>query len=703
MVDNYVKAATMAYRQAAKIPMLVSGRIEGFPSDKSNFLQLTSVWSQTDLASYKETKFLKSAIVDKTTLVGEQTTHALSLDSINKSTYKGDLRALVKTVTKEEKGESEQIIQIWHKDYLRDSFNLKDIDAHGKVYFDSEFGSLQLSEDSTKLIYIAEKKLAKKLPFLNQGQVAEGVEVGTQYDYREDWGEQLVGKVNPVVALMDLTSVQPATVQVFDQVPSNLSPGKVKFWQNGIVGIAYKNQPRKLGKVYCSNRDTVLFYLDFEGNYRELRNGTQINDEIGITDVVVHSESGRLCWFERLLYKNSNDKLYPGPHMAESSIVVLDKLDGEPYSIDTRTSDVSTWGGMFIPSISERSWVNEDSFLISCCMQQTLVPVLVNCKDKNIKVLSDGNENVSILDVHEGFVLGCKSDPVTYPHLVLSRWEDGLSMKPVFPSVSLENTSWAPLTLIPDGLEEDTIFAYKAIHLGSNEPNRPLIVWPHGGPHSTITETFNRTAAYFCMAGFNVLFVNYRGSLGFSDEFTRVLLGNVGDMDVKDCVMAVEKCREVFPNISKDKIFLMGGSHGGFLVTHLAGQYPDMFKGVVARNPVTNIASMCEVTDIPDWTYNESGLNYTWLNPEPDMYQEMYARSPIAHCRNIKAPVLLMIGKNDLRVPPSQGHQFYHTLKALNKEVYMHEYEDNHPLAVPSHDANVMISAAVFFWNNGAA
>ena len=35
---------------------------------------------------------------------------------------------------------------------------------------------------------------------------------------------------------------------------------------------------------------------------------------------------------------------------------------------------------------------------------------------------------------------------------------------------------------------------------------------------------------------------------------------------------------------------------------------------------------MCEVTDIPDWTYNESGLNYTWLNPEPDMYQEMYAR-----------------------------------------------------------------------------
>ena len=38
------------------------------------------------------------------------------------------------------------------------------------------------------------------------------------------------------------------------------------------------------------------------------------------------------------------------------------------------------------------------------------------------------------------------------------------------------------------------------------------------------------------------------------------------------------------------------------------------------------LTSMCEVTDIPDWTFNESGLNYTWMNPSPEMYQEMWAR-----------------------------------------------------------------------------
>ena len=72
-------------------------------------------------------------------------------------------------------------------------------------------------------------------------------------------------------------------------------------------------------------------------------------------------------------------------------------------------------------------------------------------------------------------------------------------------------------------------------------------------------------------------------------------------------------------------------------------------------------------------------------------------------------------GKNDLRVPPSQGYEFYNALKvrdsiaswyimstvfqARGKEVFMNTYDDNHPLAKVENDVNVMINAAVFFNN----
>lgn len=118
--------------------------------------------------------------------------------------------------------------------------------------------------------------------------------------------------------------------------------------------------------------------------------------------------------------------------------------------------------------------------------------------------------------------------------------------------------------------------------------------------------------------------MNYRGSTGMGSATVEYLQGKVGDVDVKDCITATEEAIKKYPWLDRERIGLYGGSHGGFLVTHLSGQAPvnivqriqqfkhgtsietqfsfqDMFKAVVARNPVIDISVMFGTSDIPDW------------------------------------------------------------------------------------------------------
>lgn len=67
-----------------------------------------------------------------------------------------------------------------------------------------------------------------------------------------------------------------------------------------------------------------------------------------------------------------------------------------------------------------------------------------------------------------------------------------------------------------------------------------------------------------------------------------------------DCKLATDKAVDKFP-INNERLMLYGGSHGGFLVTHLSGLHSDVYKATVARNPVIDLASMNNTSDIADW------------------------------------------------------------------------------------------------------
>ena len=75
-----------------------------------------------------------------------------------------------------------QNIEVWERVRgLVATFNMKEVDQHGKIYTDGEFGSLQLSEDKKTLYYIAEEKKEKNVPYLSQAPFKEDTKMGGEY------------------------------------------------------------------------------------------------------------------------------------------------------------------------------------------------------------------------------------------------------------------------------------------------------------------------------------------------------------------------------------------------------------------------------------------------------------------------------------------------------------------------------------------
>ncbi|KAL7536414.1 hypothetical protein ACHAXR_007146 [Thalassiosira sp. AJA248-18] len=226
----------------------------------------------------------------------------------------------------------------------------------------------------------------------------------------------------------------------------------------------------------------------------------------------------------------------------------------------------------------------------------------------------------------------------------------------------------------------------------------PLVVVPHGGPHTCMSTSYFPSYGFLCKHGrYAVLHINFRGSTGFGQAALESLAGNAGSLDVLDVVAATRAVIDAGV-ADPDRVGICGGSHGGFLAGHCIGQHPDLFKAAAMRNPCTNIASMVTATDIPDWCYVESigpgHYNFSDFSaPSKEELDVMWDKSPIAHLQHVTAPTLMALGMKDKRVPPSQGIEYFHALRAKNVPTKLLVYDDC------DHAIDLVVSEADFWIN----
>ncbi|CAE7619209.1 APEH [Symbiodinium microadriaticum] len=265
----------------------------------------------------------------------------------------------------------------------------------------------------------------------------------------------------------------------------------------------------------------------------------------------------------------------------------------------------------------------------------------------------------------------------------------------------------------PSFAAEDTIESVLLLPKLDGPQLCPLIVCPHGGPHSAFT-TANvpHYSEYLCrQAGMGILMVNYRGSTGYGSKALNALPGRIGRLDVDDVMAATRAALQLFPTLlDGNNVGVMGGSHGGFLAAHLIGQFPLFFRAAALRNPVTNIPAMFTTSDIPDWTVVEAcgSGRYdfdSFTQPTADDMAKMREASPIRYVKDVVSPVLLCLGANDRRVPYSQGMEYYRALAShrsirdsKQSEVILRVYpECDHAIDKPNGEADQFICIRNFF------
>ncbi len=234
-----------------------------------------------------------------------------------------------------------------------------------------------------------------------------------------------------------------------------------------------------------------------------------------------------------------------------------------------------------------------------------------------------------------------------------------------------------------DGLELD----YWVMKPQSMEPGRqyPVLLSIHGGPFTQYGEQFFDEFQVYTGAGYGVVFCNPRGSSGQDTPFSRAVVGHMGEPDYEDVMACFEAALERMPWADTSRLGIIGGSYGGFMTSWVIAK-DHRFAAAVSERAVNDWYGMQGTSDIA------STFNVQYLGDDARIHDNLEAvlrQSPLTHARDITTPVLVLHSEDDLRVPISQGEQFYAALKLMRKDVEMVRFPDeNHELSRngrPSH------------------
>ena len=209
-----------------------------------------------------------------------------------------------------------------------------------------------------------------------------------------------------------------------------------------------------------------------------------------------------------------------------------------------------------------------------------------------------------------------------------------------------------------DGMEIPAIY-YKP-HQATPQAKAPAIVWVHGGPGGQTRKGYSAAIQYLVNHGYVVLGINNRGSSGYGKTFFTADDRKHGREPLWDCIEA-KKWLAKQPYVDANKIGILGGSYGGYMVLAALAFHPEEFAVGVDLFGVSNWLRTLE--SIPPYWESFRKALYEEVGDPATERERLQATSPLFHADKIRKPLLVLQGANDPRVIKPESDEIVEAVK----------------------------------------
>ncbi|WP_411842728.1 S9 family peptidase [Salinicoccus sp. HZC-1] len=366
-----------------------------------------------------------------------------------------------------------------------------------------------------------------------------------------------------------------------------------------------------VGDIHFINKDEVWFATNYESEYAYLAKYNLTDQEFSkVMDFGDESVTS-------VIFNKETNKLY----------IVTEKGVGDKlyyYDLNTQTSDEIS-----IPFESIDQYVTSRSGDLFVLAGSAVSPVNIWRYDGD-----------SWIQLTKNQVLGVTGDDMVDPETVKYESYDGLEIEALLFRAKEENS------------------------------NGYTIFWPHGGPQAAERKFYRAMFQMLLNRGYNIFCPNFRGSTGYGASFVKMVEQDWGEGPRLD---NVEGIRWLFDQgiSSPEKLFLVGGSYGGYMALLLHGRHPEYFKAVVDIFGVSDLFTF--YNSVPEhW----KPIMERWVgDPERDI-EKFTEDSPTTYLETMTKPMLVIQGAKDPRVVKEESDQIVKKLRNAGRTVEYLVLED---------------------------